>query len=138
MTISPAKYGRVAFVLSILMIARCINAEFVSPADLTKMPGWRIMQDGRLGNCITCHTVDWTGKTVKEKQGNFAPPLTSVGAKYNREQLLQWVTDARVIHPNTLMPPYGSQVGIVNPSPNKPILDSEQISAVVDFLMMLK
>ena len=105
---------------------------------ITAKPGWRIMQDGRLGNCITCHTINISEKAVKEKQGNFAPPLSKVGAKYSPDQLRQWVTDARLINPETLMPPYGSQVGINNPIIPKSILDSQQINDVVEVLVMLK
>ena len=105
---------------------------------LISMPGWKIMQDGRLGNCITCHTIQLSEKSVKEKQGNFAPALSKVGAKYTPDQLRQWVTDARRINPETLMPPYGSQVGINNPNVLKPLLDSQQINDVVDVLVMLK
>ncbi len=105
---------------------------------VTSMPGWKIMQDGRLGNCITCHTIQLSEKSVKEKQGNFAPALSKVGAKYTPDQLRQWVTDARRINPETLMPPYGSQVGINNPNVLKPLLDSQQINDVVDVLVMLK
>jgi sulfur-oxidizing protein SoxX len=105
---------------------------------LTSMPGWKIMQDGRLGNCVTCHTIQLSEKSVKEKQGNFAPALSKVGAKYTPDQLRQWVTDARRINPETLMPPYGSQVGINNPNVLKPLLDSQQINDVVDVLVMLK
>jgi hypothetical protein len=36
------------------------------------------------------------------------------------------------------MPPYGSQADIVNPNPNKPILEAEQINAIVDFFNDVK
>ncbi len=105
---------------------------------LISMPGWKIIQDGRLGNCVTCHTIQLSEKSVKEKQGNFAPALSKVGAKYTPDQLRQWVTDARRINPETLMPPYGSQAGINNPNFLKPLLDTQQINDVVDVLVMLK
>ena len=112
----------------------------VSPSleGLTKMPGWKIMQDGRLGNCITCHTIQISENPSREKQGNFAPALTRVGSKYSAEQLRQWVTDARLMNPDTLMPPYGSQIGIKNPNIAKAPLTSEQINEIVDLLVRLK
>ncbi len=105
---------------------------------ISKMPGWKIIQDGRLGNCITCHTIQLSDISSKEKQGNFAPALTKVGAKYTPEQLRQWVTDARLMNPETLMPPYGSQAGIKNPNIPKAPLTLEQINEVVDLLVQLK
>ena len=121
------------------LVANCAFAEVSQSADnLSKMPGWKIIQDGRLGNCITCHTIQFSANSSKEKQGNFGPPLTKVGAKYSPEQLRQRVTDARQMNPETLMPPYGSQVEIKNPNIPRVLLTQEQISEVVDFLVLLK
>jgi sulfur-oxidizing protein SoxX len=122
------------FLISTNLSAQQIEFE----QKITAMPGWKIMQDGRQGNCITCHTIQLSEKSVKEKQGNFAPPLSKVGAKYTSDQLRQWVTDARLMNPETLMPPYGSLTGINNPNLPKSLLDSKQISDVVDVLAMLK
>ena len=123
-----------SFLSSVNVSAQQIELE----QKVTAMPGWKIMQDGRQGNCITCHTIYLSEKNIKEKQGNFAPPLSKVGAKYSPDQLRQWVTDARRINPETLMPPYGSQININNPNIPKPILDSQQINDVVEVLVMLK
>jgi sulfur-oxidizing protein SoxX len=123
-----------SFLSSVNVSAQQIELE----QKVTAMPGWKIMQDGRLGNCITCHTINLSEKSVKERQGNFAPPLSKVGAKYSSDQLRQWVTDARRINPETLMPPYGSLSNINQPNIPKPILDSQQINDVVEVLVMLK
>jgi sulfur-oxidizing protein SoxX len=124
----------VSFLSSVNVSAQQMELE----QKVTAMPGWKIMQDGRQGNCITCHTIYLSEKSIKEKQGNFAPPLSKVGAKYSPDQLRQWVTDARRINPETLMPPYGSQTNINNPNIPKTILDSQQINDVVEVLVMLK
>ncbi len=128
--------------LSVLccLFASCFAFSEVRPSvdALIKMPGWKIIQDGRLGNCITCHTIQLSENNSREKQGNFAPALTKVGSKYTPEQLRQWVTDARLMNPDTLMPPYGSQIGIINPNLPRTLLTSEQINEVVDLLVQLK
>jgi sulfur-oxidizing protein SoxA len=67
-------------------------------------------------------------------QGNFGPSLQGVGARYNKEQLRQWIVDARVIHPNTLMPPYGSNERLNLPALSQNLLTQKQIDAVVDTL----
>jgi len=102
--------------------------------------GFEIIYNRQLGNCVTCHLVDHGEKKPSqqlEKQGNFGPNLQGVGKKYSREQLLQWVTDARKIHPDTLMPPYGSLEGITIPNQQKTMLNPEQIQLVVDALITL-
>jgi sulfur-oxidizing protein SoxX len=123
-----------SFLSSVNVSAQQIEFE----QKVTNMTGWKIMQDSRLGNCITCHTINLSEKSVKEKQGNFAPPLSKIGAKYSSDQLRQWVTDARRINPETLMPPYGSLSNINQPNIPKSILDSQQINDVVEVLVMLK
>lgn len=115
-----------------------VTSASMAQVDVTQLPGWRIMQDSRLGNCITCHQITLPYKVLKEQQGNFAPALSQVGAKYSREQLLQWVVDARVLKPQTLMPPYGSLQDLSAPILNKPVLDSSQINDVINVLVQLK
>ena len=102
--------------------------------------GFEIINNRNLGNCVTCHRVDRTSNTVSspEKQGNFGPDLSQVGSKYNRMQLTQWVTDARKIRPQTLMPPYGSLEDITLPNQANTLLNNEQIALVVEALLTLK
>lgn len=69
--------------------------------------GFQIMANQRLGNCVACHSAPDSGGRKAGIQSNFAPPLDGVGARYSRAELLQWVTDARQINPQTLMPPFG-------------------------------
>ena len=57
-----------------------------------------------------------------------------MGARYSKEQLRQWVTDARVLRPDTLMPPYGSTAGLNLPARESSLLNPTQIEAVVEVL----
>lgn len=112
-----------------------------SPSESAIQAGFDIIYNRNLGNCVTCHTMHVGGSQTSrqiEKQGNFGPELSSVGSKYTRQQLTAWVTDARKIHPQTMMPPYGSLEGIVLPNQNKTLLSDEQIQMVVDALSTLK
>ena len=102
--------------------------------------GFEIIYSRQLGNCVTCHMMDRGVKSLsnqQEKQGNFGPNLNGVGKKYSRNELIQWVTDARQIRPETLMPPYGSLEGITIPNQIKTMLSPEQIQLVVDALVTL-
>ena len=101
--------------------------------------GLRIMADRNTGNCVSCHEIPaWKDSTQSANrltlQGNFGPSLQGVGSRYNKEQLRQWIVDARVIHPNTLMPPYGTTERINLPARQENLLTQKQIDAVVDTL----
>ena len=101
--------------------------------------GLRIMADRNTGNCVSCHEIPaWKDSTQSANrltlQGNFGPSLQGVGSRYKKEQLRQWIVDARVIHPNTLMPPYGSTERLTLPARQENLLTQKQIDAVVDTL----
>ena len=101
--------------------------------------GMRIMADRNTGNCVSCHEIPaWKDSTQSANrltlQGNFGPSLQGVGSRYKKEQLRQWIVDARVIHPNTLMPPYGSTERLTLPARQENLLTQKQIDAVVDTL----
>jgi sulfur-oxidizing protein SoxX len=103
--------------------------------------GFEIIYNRNLGNCVTCHRIDRSASNPQsslEKQGNFGPDLSQVGSKYNQAQLTQWVTDARKIRPQTLMPPYGSLEDITIPNQANTLLAQEQIALVVEALLTLK
>jgi len=103
--------------------------------------GFDIIYNRNLGNCVTCHRIDRSASNPQsslEKQGNFGPDLSQVGSKYNQAQLTQWVTDARKIRPQTLMPPYGSLEDITIPNQANTLLAQEQIALVVEALLTLK
>ena len=97
------------------------------------------MADRNTGNCVSCHEIPaWKDSTQSANrltlQGNFGPSLQGVGSRYKKEQLRQWIVDARVIHPNTLMPPYGSTERLTLPARQENLLTQKQIDAVVDTL----
>ena len=102
--------------------------------------GLRIMADRTTGNCVSCHEVPSLRENNQSVnrltlQGNFGPSLEGVGARYSKEQLRQWIVDARVINPHTLMPPYGTTVGLNLPARSQNLLTQKQIDAVVDTLI---
>ena len=101
--------------------------------------GLRIMADRNTGNCVSCHEIPAWKDSIQSAnrltlQGNFGPSLQGVGSRYKKEQLRQWIVDARVIHPNTLMPPYGSTERLTLPARQENLLTQKQIDAVVDTL----
>jgi L-cysteine S-thiosulfotransferase len=108
----------------------------VNPAAAQAVPeqGFRIMNAGNTGNCIACHTLP--GQTGIAS--SFGPALEKVASRYNPEELRQWVSDARKIKPNTLMPPFGTTQGTNSSVRAQSILSDEQIAHVVAALLTLK
>lgn len=101
--------------------------------------GLRIMSDRALGNCLACHVltpVESSGRN--EVTRTLGPSLDKVAARYSEERLRQWVTDARAINPNTLMPPFGSTTGLQRLSSTTSVLSETQISLVVAVLLTLR
>jgi sulfur-oxidizing protein SoxX len=96
-------------------------------------PGWRWILDRDAGNCTACHKLD----DHRSPASNFGPSLQGVGRRYSAEELRQWITDARVIKPDTLMPPYGTTAQTHLPNRAAPMLSPEHITAIVNTLLQL-
>jgi sulfur-oxidizing protein SoxX len=92
--------------------------------------GWRIMTDKSLGNCWACHALPGQQGLVS----NLGPSLAGVGARLSTQQLMQWVVDARQIHPQTLMPPFGVSTGLQRTPTPKAVLTPDEIQQVVNTL----
>ena len=103
-------------------------------AQSTAEQGFRIMASGTTGNCVACHSLP--GQTGVGS--NFGPSLARVGTRYNADELRQWVTDARLIKPDTLMPPFGTTQGTKEPIRAQSILSLDEIDHVVAALQTLR
>jgi sulfur-oxidizing protein SoxX len=123
-----------------LAVSTFVSAQTPSPAA----QGLRIMADRELGHCVVCHRVSalgggaGAGAGAGGAQGNFGPSLDGVGARYTESELRQWVTDARRLQPDTLMPPFGTLEGVVRPNRAQPLLTEAQIDLVVAGLKSLR
>ena len=100
----------------------CAAATETAPQE-----GWRIMNERNLGNCVACHALPGQTGVLS----NFGPTLQGVGARYSAAQLQQWVVDARQIHAQTLMPPFGTAKGLNGVASTQALLTPEQIANVV-------
>ena len=96
--------------------------------------GFRIMNAGNSGNCIACHALPGQTGIVS----TFGPTLEKVASRYSEDELRQWVSDARKIKPNTLMPPFGTTQGTNGSVRDQSMLNEEQIGHVVAALLTLK
>lgn len=60
----------------------------------------------RGGGCLACHVM---GTSDQETPGNVGPDLSEIGkAGHSDEHLFNYVYDARVLNPVTVMPPWGA------------------------------
>ena len=121
------------------MVVFLVGSSTLCAEPIEASEGLRIMADRNTGNCVSCHEIPaWRDSTQSANrltlQGNFGPSLQGVGARYSKEQLRQWIVDARVIHRNTSMPPYGTTERLNLPARSQNLLPQKQIDAVVDTL----
>jgi sulfur-oxidizing protein SoxX len=92
----------------------------------------------QLGLCLLCHS----GPFPEERfQGNLAPDLTAVGARFSEGQIRQRIVDPTKVNPQSIMPAYYKSEGLARVAPayrGKTILNAEQIEDVVAYLSGLK
>jgi sulfur-oxidizing protein SoxX len=112
-------------------------------APLTATPGdpargLAIAADRQQGLCLLCHSAPLPEERF---QGNLAPSLAGVGARYTQAQLRLRLVDARRINPASFMPAFHgttnlSRVG--GPWQGKPILSAQQVEDVVAWMATLR
>jgi L-cysteine S-thiosulfotransferase len=112
----------------------CALASTSTLAEGSAEQGFRLMAAGATGNCVVCHSMPG----ASGPPSTFAPALHQVGARYSALELRQWVTDARVMKPATLMPPFGTTQGTNSPILAQPLLSFEDIGHVVAALQTLR
>jgi sulfur-oxidizing protein SoxX len=100
--------------------------------------GRAIVGNRNVGLCLLCHS----GPFPEDRfQGNMAPDLAGVGARWNEGQLRLRIVDASKLNPQTIMPPF-YRVDRLTRVPaayrGKPVLTAEQVEDVVAYLMTLK
>jgi sulfur-oxidizing protein SoxX len=100
--------------------------------------GRAVVANRQLGLCLLCHS----GPFPEERfQGNLAPDLTAVGARFSEGQIRQRIVDPTKVNPQSIMPAYYKSEGLALVAPayrGKTILNAEQIEDVVAYLSGLK
>lgn len=105
--------------LGMLFISAAMAAE---PAK-QEAAGKEIALTRSLGNCVACHAMPTVSGV--EDPGDIGPPLVAMSARFpNKAALRAQIWDATVLHPNTVMPPFGKHK----------ILTEKQIDEVTDFV----
>lgn len=100
--------------------------------------GRAIVASRQQGLCLLCHAAPIPEERF---QGDLAPSLAGVGARYSEAQLRLRLVDPRRVNPASFMPAFHSAG---NPSrvgaawAGKPILDAQQVEDVVAWLASLR
>jgi L-cysteine S-thiosulfotransferase len=113
------------------------------PASLTgsngeAARGRAIVVSRQSGLCLLCHSGPFSDERF---QGNLAPDLKGVGARWSAGQLRLRLVDSRKLDAGTIMPAYYAVDGLDRVTPiyrGKPILTAQEIEDVVAFLATLR
>jgi sulfur-oxidizing protein SoxX len=120
--------------LSLLPVLGSLFAATPLWAQGSPEQGFKLMAAQSGGNCLACHSVPGQSGS----QSTFGPALNHVAQRYSAAELRQWVSDARQIKPDTLMPPFGTTAGTQRALRSQPMLSAEEIGHVVAALETLK
>ena len=112
------------------------------PKPLTGTPGdaarGRALVLARNSTCILCHSGPFPEARF---QGDLAPDLTGTGNWWSAGQLRLRLVDASRFNPDTIMPSYYRNDGMIRVGRNfagKPILSAAEIEDIVAFLVTLR
>jgi L-cysteine S-thiosulfotransferase len=102
--------------------------KLVGPLNGDPANGAKLVADRtRGGSCLACHVMGQAGGA--DLPGNVGPDLSEIGnAGHEDEWLFNYVFDARVYNPETVMPPWGTNG----------LFDDKEIGDIVAFLKTLK
>ena len=96
------------------------------------------MANRQVGLCLLCHS----GPFPEERfQGNLAPDLSGVGARFSEGQIRLRIVDSTKLNPQSIMPAYYKSEGLARVAPafrGKTVLTPEQIEDIVAYLTTLK
>lgn len=112
------------------------------PASLTGSSGdaarGRALVLARTTTCILCHSGPFPETRF---QGDLAPDLSGAGNRWSVSQLRLRLIDASRFNPDTIMPSYYRNGGLVRVGRNfagKPILSAAEIEDIVAYLATLR
>lgn len=100
--------------------------------------GRAIVANRQQGLCLLCHPAPIPEERF---QGDLAPNLAGVGARYTEAQLRLRVVDPRRVNPSSFMPAFHSAQPVSRVGANwtgKPILSAQQVEDVVAWLATLR
>jgi sulfur-oxidizing protein SoxX len=101
--------------------------------------GEKIVKDMRKASCLICHKIS---SFVNEKDmGEIGPDLSNIGDRLSKNDLMLRIIDARLLNPDTIMPPYFSLSNlnaVGQQYVDKTIYTEQELNDVVEFLSGLR
>jgi sulfur-oxidizing protein SoxX len=100
--------------------------------------GRALVASRQAGLCLLCHAAPIPEERF---QGNLAPNLAGVGARWSEGQLRLRIVDARRVNPETIMPAYYRTDGLSRVGTawkDKPLFTAQQVEDVVAYLATLR
>ena len=130
-------YGVGLLTIFFIFFAGFLNAENVNFGDSAR--GERIIKDMRKASCLICHKIS---SFINEKDmGEIGPDLSNIGDRLSKNDLMLRIMDARLLNPDTIMPPYFSLSNlnaVGQEFVNKTIYTEQELKDVTEFLSGLK
>jgi L-cysteine S-thiosulfotransferase len=134
---------KVLLVLLAAGLATCSLAQQSMPESLAgekgdPARGRAIVVNRQVGLCLLCHSGPFPEEPL---QGDLAPDLRGVGARWTEAQLRLRLVDPMRLNPATIMPAYGKSEGLWRVAPalrGQALLSPQQIEDVVAFLATLR
>lgn len=115
--------------LAVVVFAAGAQAE---PGDAER--GRLLLADRTQSLCLLCHALTAAGDP---NQGNLAPPLDGLAARFDANALRERIADLRRFKPATVMPPFRSTEGLRDVAPawaGRPALTAQQLDDLVAYL----
>lgn len=100
--------------------------------------GRAVVAGRQVGTCVLCHAGPFPEERLP---ATIAPDLRGVADRLSAGQIRLRLVDPRVVNPETIMPAYFSQAGLVRVGrawQGRTALTAQQIEDAVAFLMTLK
>ena len=100
--------------------------------------GRAVVAGRQVGTCVLCHAGPFPEERLP---ATIAPDLRGVADRLSAGQIRLRLVDPRLVNPETVMPAYFSQVGLVRVGrawQGRTALTAQQIEDAVAFLMTLK
>ncbi len=97
---------RIPCMLSVVALLGIFSLPVTATTDNASLieAGKRVSFNQTKGNCLACHMI-----VGGDMPGNIGPPLIAMKARFpDLATLRAQIADARVINPNTIMPPFGA------------------------------
>ncbi|WP_298932161.1 sulfur oxidation c-type cytochrome SoxX [uncultured Ramlibacter sp.] len=133
-----ASLGAKAQVLATYSVTGDAIAQPLAAAVGDAARGRAIVANRQLGLCLLCHTAPIPEERF---QGNLAPDLAGTGARWSAGQLRLRLVDARLLHPQSIMPAYHRTDGLTRVGTawqGKPVFSAQQVEDVVAYLVTLR